>query len=137
MEVHENMYYLIRYIAETTCEPRAREVYEGRNIGIYLQNIKKGRVKLSEEDRNFFERLGIKLHTENPQEKVHQKLLILVDFLKTHKRRPNINDYYKNIQLSVFLRNIQTGNTSLTKEDQELLDEALKLLPARTTRRTR
>ena len=126
MEVNENLYYLIRYIAETTTEPKAREVYEGRKIGLYLQNIKKGKAKISEEDRNFLERLGIKLHTENPQEKVHKKLLVLLDFLETYKRNPSTSDYYKNVHLYVFLRNIQSGNTSLSKEDKEKLDCTLK-----------
>jgi len=128
MEVNENLYYLIRYIAETTTEPKSREIYEGRKIGSYLQNIKRGTVKLSEEDQNFLERLGVKLHTENPQEKVHKKFLVLIEFLETYRRKPNTNDYYKNIHLYVFLRNIQTGNTSLSKEDHEKLNKTLKKL---------
>lgn len=127
MEVNENLYYLIRFMAETTCEPKAREVYEGRKIGLYLQNIKKGIVKISEEDAEFLNRLGVKLHTEDPKEKVHKKLLILVEFMYIYRRKPKKADYYKGVHLGPFFRNILSGNTSLSPEDRKKFDDVMRI----------
>lgn len=126
MEVNENLYYLIRYVAEFHKVPKSREIYEGRNIGIFLQNIKRGYQNISVEDALFLTRLGFKLSTENVQNNVHKKLLILVEFIKNNNRRPNSKDVYKGIKLYPFLRNIQTGNTSLSKKDRALLPHALE-----------
>lgn len=106
--------------------PKAREIYEGRKIGLYLHNIKRGRIKISVEDSNFLIKLGVNLSTENAQEKVKAKLDILIDFMEQHNRKPNTNDVYKGIPLYTFLRNIQTGNTSLREKDQERLDTVLE-----------
>ena len=125
MDVNENMYYLIRYVAEFHKPPKAREIYEGRKIGLFLHNVKRGSQKISSEDALFLARLGIKLSTENVQNNVHKKLLILVDFIKKNNRRPNSKDVYKGIKLYPFLRNIQTGNTSLSKKDRAILLKAL------------
>ena len=125
MEVNENLYYLIRYIAEFHKAPKAREIYEGRKIGLYLQNIKRGYQHISSEDALFLTRLGIKLSTENVQNNVHEKLLILVEFIKINNRKPNSKDVYKGIRSYPFLRNVQTGNTSLCKEDRSMLLNAL------------
>ena len=126
MDVNENMYYLIRYVAEFHKPPKAREIYEGRKIGLFLHNVKRGSQKISSEDALFLARLGIKLSTENVQNNVHKKLLILVDFIKKNNRRPNSKDVYKGIKLYPFLRNIQTGNTSLSKKDRAILLKALE-----------
>ena len=126
MEVNENLYYLIRYVAEFHKAPKVREIYEGRKIGLYLQNIKRGCQKVSSEDAQFLTRLGVKLSTENVQNNVHQKLLVLVEFIKNNNRKPNSKDVYKGITLYPFLRNIQTGNTSLSKKDRALLLHALE-----------
>ncbi len=126
MEVNENLYYLIRYVAEFHKAPTVREIYEGRKIGLYLQNIKRGCQKISAEDALFLTRLGIKLSTENVQSNVHKKLLILVEFIKNTNRKPNSKDIYKGIKLYPFFRNIQTGNTSLNKKDRAILLHALE-----------
>jgi len=126
MDVNENLYYLIRYVAEFHQAPKAREIYEGRKIGLYLQNIKRGSQSITDEDALFLKRLGLKLSTENVQNNVHKKLLILVEFIKNNKRKPNSKDVYKGIKLYPFLRNIQTGNTSLSKKDRALLLRALE-----------
>ena len=83
MEVNINFYYLIRFIAEFGRAPKAREIYEGRKIGWFFQNIKHGMFKISDEDREFLNRLGIDLTTKNPQELVHEKLLLLVAFISS------------------------------------------------------
>ena len=126
MEVNENLYYLIRYIAEFHQAPKSRTIYEGRKIGLYLQNVKRGKQNISSEDSLFLIRLNINLSTENPQIKVHKKLLILVEFINKNNRRPNSSDVYKGIKLYTFLRNIQTGNTYLSKKDRAILLRALE-----------
>lgn len=126
MEVNENLYYLIRYVAEFHKAPKAREIYEGRKIGLYLQNIKRGSQTIAPKDSLFLTRLGIKLTTENVQNNVHKKLLILVEFIKNNNRKPNSKDVYKGIKLYPFLRNIQSGNTSLSKKDRAILLKALE-----------
>ena len=126
--VNENFYYLIRYIAETTCEPKARTVYEGRKIGLYLQNVKRGNIKISDNDRDFLERLGVSLTPHNPQELVHKKLIILIEFVETYKRKPVGKDVFKGIPVKQFLDNILSGNTGLSEEDRRKLDEVLKSL---------
>lgn len=125
MEVNTNLYYLIRFIAEVGRAPKARETYEGKNIGWFYQNIKHGQYNLSDEDKAFFERLGINLATKNPQVNVHEKLLILVEFISANERIPKYNERYKGINLGVFFRNILSGNTSLSKADKKLLDSKL------------
>lgn len=126
MEVNANLYYLIRFIAEFGRAPKARESYEGKNIGCFFQNLKRGQIHISDEDRIFFERLGINLTTKNPQDVVHEKLIILVDFLSKEKRIPKYNETYNGINLGVFFRNILSGNTSLNKEDKKAFNKALK-----------
>ena len=126
MEVNTNFYYLVRFIAEFGRAPKAREIYEGKKIGWFFQNIKHGSAKISEEDYNFLTRLGIELTTKNPQELVHEKLLILVDFLCDKERIPTYNEVYKGINLGVFFRNILSGNTTLNKEDAKLFKSSLK-----------
>jgi len=126
MEVNANLYYLIRFIAEFGRAPKARESYEGRNIGWFYQNVKHGQFKISDEDRCYFERLGISLTTKNAQDTVHEKLLILVEFLSKEKRIPKYNETHKGINLGVFFRNILSGNTSLNKTDKKAFNKALK-----------
>lgn len=126
MDVNKKFYYLVRFIAEFHREPKSREIYEGINIGYYFHNIKRGQTKISEEDREFLERLGIDLTVKDPQELVHEKAIILVEFLLKEQRLPKSHDVYKGITLKVFLQNILSGNTKLNSEDKELFEKALK-----------
>jgi len=126
MEVNTNFYYLIRFIAEFGRAPKAREEYEGKKIGWLFQNIKHGSFQISTEDRDFFTRLGIELDTKNPQELVHEKLIVLIDFLYDEKRIPKYNEVHKGINLGVFFRNILSSNTTLNKDDSKLFKSALK-----------
>lgn len=122
MEVNENLYYLIRYIAEFHKAPKSREVYEGRKIGQYFQNIKKGSQEISAEDAKFLIRCGVKLATENPQNKVHEKFLILVEFFEKFGK-PIPTDIYKGVRLHTFIQNIKSGNTKLNSADKKKFDE--------------
>ena len=124
LKVNENFYFLVRYIAEHHKLPVYTEVYEGRHIGAYLYNVRCGRSRISNDDAMYLKRLGVSFEIKNAQEKVHEKLLIAIEFLETYKRRPKSKEVYKGIDIYTFLRNIHTGNTSLSKEDQKNLDEA-------------
>lgn len=126
MEVNTNFYYLIRFIAEFGRAPKSREIYENKNIGMYFHNIKKGQNKLSNEDEVFLKRLGIELNTKCPQEIVHEKLIILVEFLTQKQRVPKHNDTYKGIRLNIFYRNILSGNTKLNPTDMLAFEQALE-----------
>jgi len=126
MDVNANFYYLIRFIAEFGRAPKAREVYEGRKIGWFFQNIKHGQYQIALEDKAFLTRLGIELDTKNPQEIVHEKVLVLIDFLSDEKRIPKYNEVHQGINLGVFFRNILSGNTTLNKDDTKLFKSALK-----------
>lgn len=126
MEVNKNFYYLVRFIAEFNREPKSRETYEGINIGYYFHRIKKGQAKISEADENFLKRIGIDLTIKDPQELVHEKAIILIEFLLKEQRLPKSQDVYNGIALKVFLQNILSGNTKLNSEDKELFEKALK-----------
>lgn len=126
MVVNENLYYLIRFVAEYGRPPKAREIYEGKKIGWFYQNIKHGQFNISDEDRNYLERIGITLTTKNPQDAVHEKLIILIEFLSKEKRIPKYNEIHNGINLGVFFRNILSGNTSLNKADKKAFNKALK-----------
>ena len=128
MEVNANLYYLIRFIAEFGRAPKARETYEGKKIGWFYQNLKHGQINISDEDRNYLERIGISLTTKNPQEAVHEKCMTLIEFLSKEKRIPRYNEVYSGIPVGVFFRNIFSGNTSLSKEDKKSFNKALKAI---------
>lgn len=126
MEVNTNFYYLVRFLAEFGRAPKARETYEGKHVGVFYHNLKRGQIKISIEDRDFLTRLGLDLTPKNVQEQVHEKLTILVEFLLNEQRLPKSKDVYKGIALKVFLQNILSGNTKLNAEDQKLFEKALK-----------
>lgn len=126
MEVNTNFYYLVRFIAEFHREPKSREIYEGINIGYYFHNIKRGRIKTSDADKEFLERLDIDLTIKDPQEQVHEKAIILIEFLLKEQRLPKSHDVYKGVTLKVFLQNILSENTKLNSEDKKLFEKALK-----------
>lgn len=125
IKVNENFYYLIRYIAEFHKAPTFREVYEGKNVGSYLYNIRSGTISISSKDRAYLEKLGIYFEKRNAQEKVHKKLLATVDFLEENQRMPKVKEVYQGFNLYTFLHNIRSGNTSLSKEDEKKLNAAL------------
>jgi hypothetical protein len=126
MEVNENLYYLIRFIAEFKRAPKSREIYEGRCVGQYFNNIKRGTTTISPSDVQFFKRSGINICIENRQAKVHEKFLILVEFMEKNKRKPNYKDVYKGIALYHFMHNLITGNTALNPQDKKKFESVLK-----------
>lgn len=126
MEVNKNFYYLLRFIAEFNRAPKSRETYEGQNVGNYFQRIKNGQAKISAEDEEFLTRIGINLYITDPQEQVHEKLIILTEFLLKEQRLPKAKEVYKGVTLKVFLNNILSGNTGLSDEDYELFESALE-----------
>ena len=129
MDVNENMYYLIRYVAEFHKPPKAREIYEGRKIGLFLHNVKRGSQKISSEDALFLARLGIKLSTENVQNNVHKKLLILVDFIKSGELLT------VNIQNSIYITVPEYRDHYLTSRETAASDMTRKKVDIRYNHR--
>lgn len=87
----------------------------------YMQDIKKCVVILSKEDYLLLEEIGIYVY--KIKFRIHEKVLLLIEFYKSFNRWPYQKEKYQSINLGNFMHSIKTKNTSVNESDKELLQK--------------
>ena len=121
-KVHKKVLLLIKFYKEYEREPKQGENYKDIKIGPFYNNIKHGRTKITESDREMLENVGLNLSIMNKSERVHKKVLLLIEFYKEYGREPKRNSNYKGIKIGQFFQSIKYGNTKITQSDRKMLE---------------
>lgn len=121
-KVHEKVILLGKFYEEYGREPKVKEEYNGIKTGCFLHNIQYGHIYLYKEDKTYLEKLGIRLVSKTRREKTHEKVVLLGKFYEEFGREPKRREEYNGVKIGTFLGSIRTGNTKITKEDKEYLE---------------
>ena len=89
------------------------------NLYKYMQDIKKCEIILSEDEYLLLKDIGI--YVSQTKYKIHEKVLLLVEFYTLFNRWPYQKEKYKNINLGHFMHSIKNKNTSIGESDRRLL----------------
>ena len=120
--VYRKVILLGKFYGEFGRTPKLQEEYKGIKLGQFLNNIRRGHTKISEDDREYLQSLGIKLVIQNKQLKVHEKVLLLSEFYERFGREPKCNEEYKGIKIGRFLSDIRNGHTKISEDGREYLE---------------
>lgn len=104
-------------------DPRGREIYKGIKLYNFLNSIRRGEIVLNEFEVETLKKSGIRLNNITKEEEIHEKVLLLVEFVKIYKRDPKDDEKYKNIKLYQFLKEIRKGKVMLNAEDEKSLKD--------------
>lgn len=120
--VHEKVLLLGEFYNKFKREPNPKEMYKDVKLGIFLGNIRKGGTKISKEDMDHLEKVGIRVTQGIRTEMIHKKNILLAEFYNEFKREPKWSEEYKGVKLGNFLGNVRRGDTKISKEDREYLE---------------
>lgn len=119
---HQKILLLIKFLETYNRSPKRYEEFEGQKIGVFMNNIKAGHTSISPDDRFLIESKN--LFSKNFRcYCVHNKILILINFFETYNRWPKEKEDFQGKKIGFFVKNIKSGNTSISKEDKLLLEE--------------
>ena len=115
------LHMLIEYFKKYNKWPKSTIIYKGVNIGAFSKNIRNKVIKLSESDTALLQSLNFDFNIITLKEKIHNKVLLLVEFYDTFKRWPKAKEKYKNVTIGSFAQRIKKDGTSISSDDFELL----------------
>lgn len=121
-EVHKKVQLLKEFYLIYEKEPTSKIIYKNIKIGIFLQNIRRGVVKLSKADYNELLKIGYILKNKSSIMK-ERKLELLIEFFKEYMRVPRQDETFKGENIGYFLMNIKLGRTSVPEKYKEKLRE--------------
>ncbi len=100
--------------------PKQKEIWRNVPIGLFLNNIRFGKVHVNQEQLDRLLKLGFTF--ELRKTKSDMKIELVEDFYAVHKRFPQPGEIiFEGHDIYNFLGNIKRGNTSLTEEQKERL----------------
>ncbi len=102
-------------------EPKSKETYKGENLGTFLQSIRQGHCTISPDDIKILESQNIRIQKRNFQLETHEKVLLLIEFIKLYNREPKVKETYKGVKIGLLLNNIRYSNTLISKADEKEL----------------
>ena len=114
---------LLEFKKEFKREPKKREIYKDIKIGDFLERIRRGLIVLEHDDKEKLEKAGFILKTNVNEIRIHNKVLLLIEFFENFKREPYSTEVYKGEKIGSFLRTIKKSQTVLSCEDRLLLSQ--------------
>ena len=121
-KTHQKVLILIDFFNTFNRWPKANEMYKGINISNFYYRLKNLRCNsLLYDDRNLLVNLGFKFNSTPRSIKIHQKVLILIEFYNKFQRWPKYNEEYRNEQIGAFSMRIKQKRVKLSKNDIEEL----------------
>ncbi len=67
------------------------------------------------------EKVKDNVNKESKKDRIHNKVLLLIEFYRDNGREPKKPVKYKNVAIGNFLNSIRSGNTKISNADRELL----------------
>ncbi len=98
--------------------PYQRETYKDVKLGMFANNVKFNKTKISDNDRKLLESKGFFISIN---EKKHTKVLLLLEFFDIFGKWPKEKEVYKDVKLGVFASSVKYGKTKISDNDQKLL----------------
>lgn len=121
-KTHQKVLILVDYFNTFNRWPKPNEMYKGINISNFYYRLKNLRCNsLLYDDMNLLLNLGFEFNTTPRSIKVHQKVLILIEFYNQFNRWPKYNEEYKNVQIGAFSMRIKQKRVNISKKDIEEL----------------
>lgn len=114
-----NVELLVEFYETKGRWPYARESYKEKNIGQFARNVIYNKIKLD----NYY--YNILLKKDFFTSILHKKVLILLEFLNTHKRYPYSDEIYRDFNIYKFAKSIKNGklDDKLSKNDKKAIKE--------------
>lgn len=119
---HQKVLILIEFYNKFNRWPKYNEEYRNEQIGAFALRIKQKRVNISKSDIEELRKLNFRFEIVSAKEKVHRKVLLIIEFFTIYNRLPKFKEMYKNVHIGFFLSNIKQKNTSLSISDKQLLE---------------
>lgn len=119
---HQKVLILIEFYNKFNRWPKSNEEYRNEQIGAFALRIKQKRVSISKSDIEELRKLNFRFDIVSAKEKVHRKVLLIIEFFTIYNRLPKYKEMYKNVHIGFFLSNIKQKNTSLSISDKQLLE---------------
>ena len=101
--------------------PKSHEKYRRVAIGTFLDRIKQGRTRITEEQRQRLLVLGFVLEIEDKEEVKKRKIELVEEFYREYGRLPKSREKYRGASIGTFLDSIKQGNTRITEEQMARL----------------
>lgn len=121
IKIHQKVLILIEFYNKFNRWPKYNEEYKNEQIGAFALRIKQKRVNISKSDIEELRKLNFRFDIVSAKEKIHRKVLLLIEFFLINKRLPKYKEMYKNVNIGFFLSNIKQKNTALSTSDKQLL----------------
>lgn len=119
---HQKVLILIEFYNKFNRWPKYNEEYRNEQIGAFALRINQKRVNISKSDIEELRKLNFRFEIVSAKEKVHRKVLLIIEFFTIYNRLPKYKEMYKNVHIGFFLSNIKQKNTSLSISDKQLLE---------------
>lgn len=117
----KRMELFIKFYEENKRWPNKNETYEGENIGMMVENARKGRTKISEQYLPILKKLNF--FETNSQKKIHDKVLLLIEFFHKNDFWPFENEEYNNVKISYFADKVLKGDIIINETDKTTLEK--------------
>ena len=121
--IRKNVKILAEFYLKFKRDPHGREEYKGIKLYNFLNAIRRGEMILNEIEVAFLKKTGIRLNCITKEQEIHNKVLLLVDFVKTNGRDPRDSEKCNNVNLYQFLRKIRCGEIILSLDDKKTLTD--------------
>ena len=120
---HNKVLLLIEFYNKNKRFPTYEETFKNIKIGTFSYRIKKGKIKISDDDRTLLKELNFftKIKTRT-QSDVHTKVLLLKEYYDTYLKWPQVKDEYKGEKIGAFYCNIQRRRINISYKDKQLLE---------------
>ena len=120
-QVHNKVLLLVEFYNTFNRWPKRTEKYKNVNIGGFCNNIRTKETSISTDDTALLQYLNFNFNNTLQKEKVHNKVLLLVEFYNTFNRWPKTKETYKGVNIGAFARRIKRDKNSISSNDFELL----------------
>ena len=120
-DIHNKVLLLIDFYNKFNKWPKTTEVYEGVNIGIFSKNIKTKNTSISNDDTKLLKDFGFNFEFIPKKDKIHNKVLLLVEYYNKFNKWPKTTDVYKGVNIGSFIRSIRSKATIISDDDNILL----------------
>ncbi len=115
---HNKVLLLLEFYDTFERWPMQKDVYKDIKLGMFANNVKFDKTKISDNDRNLLKSKGF----FDSGTRHHKKILLLLEFYDIFGRWPKTEDVYKDIKLGMFANNIKFSHTKISDNDRKLLE---------------
>ena len=120
-QVHNKVLLLVEFYNKYNSWPKRKDVFKNVNIGVFCNNIRSKETSISADDTALLKYLNFNFNNTLKKEKVHNKVLLLIEFYNKFNRWPKTKETYKGVNIGAFARRIKSDENSISSNDFELL----------------